>query len=157
VVKLSRTRLSHSLLLFTPETVLRWHRGLVRHKWTFPPRPAAGRPRTPADLEALILRLAKENPRWGYSKIEGELLKLGYMLGRSTIRDILKRHLCWLLGISVLKTKAFVKNSRCFYRIRWIIQSSSGDQFLDSFFLLQPPKLSAFSCPASSFSAFSLR
>ncbi len=89
--KHSRTRLSQSLLLFAPETVLRWHRDLVKRKWTFPHRPAVGRPRIAADLEALIVRLAKENPRWGYSKIEGELLKLGYRIGRSTIRDVLKR------------------------------------------------------------------
>jgi len=89
--KHSRARLSHSLLLFTPETVLRWHRELVRKKWTFPHRPAVGRPRLATEVEALILRLAQENPRWGYSKIAGELLKLGYRVGRSTIRDVLKR------------------------------------------------------------------
>jgi putative transposase len=87
----SRALLSQSLLLFTPETVLRWHRDLVRHKWTFRHRPAAGRPRIAAELEALIVRMARENPRWGYGKIEGELRKLGYCVGRSTIRDVLKR------------------------------------------------------------------
>jgi putative transposase len=87
----SRARLSQSLLLFTPETVLRWHRELVRRKWTFRHRPAAGRPRIAAELEALIARLARENLRWGYSKLEGELLKLGYRVGRSTIRAVLKR------------------------------------------------------------------
>jgi putative transposase len=87
----SRVRLSQSLLLFTPETILRWHRELIRHKWTFPQRRAVGRPHIAADLEALMVRLAKENPRWGYSKIEGELLKLGYRVGRSTIRAVLKR------------------------------------------------------------------
>src|SRR5215472_9314865 len=87
----SRARLSQSLFLFTPETVLRWHRELVRRKWTFRPRPAAGRPRIAVELEALIIRLAKENPRWGYGKIEGELCKLGYDVGRSTIRAVLKR------------------------------------------------------------------
>jgi putative transposase len=89
--KYSRARLSQSLLLFTPETVLRWHRDLVRHKWTFRHRPAAGRPRIAAELEALIVRLAQENPLWGYGKIEGELRKLGYCVGRSTVRDVLKR------------------------------------------------------------------
>ena len=87
----SRARLSQSLLLFTPETVLRWHRDLVRYKWTFRRRSTVGRPRIASDREALIVRLAQENPRWGYSKIEGELLKLGYRIGRSTIRDVLKR------------------------------------------------------------------
>lgn len=86
-----RIRLSQSLLIFTPETVLRWHRELVRQKWTFPHRQAVGRPRIAGELEALITRLARENPRWGYSKIQGELLKLGYPVGRSTIRDVLKR------------------------------------------------------------------
>ena len=87
----SRARLSQSLLLFTPETVLRWHRDLVRHQWIFRHRSAVGRPRIAVQLEALIVRLARENPRWGYGKIEGELRKLGYRVGRSTIRDVLKR------------------------------------------------------------------
>jgi putative transposase len=89
--KYSRAKLSQSLLLFTPETVLRWHRDLVRHKWTFRRRSAIGRPRIAVELETLIVRLAKENPRWGYGKIEGELLKLGFRVGPSTIRDVLKR------------------------------------------------------------------
>ena len=88
---ISRVRLSQSLLLFTPETVLRWHRELVRRKWTIPHRRVAGRPRLAPELEGLIVRLAKENPRWGYSKIEGALIKLGYCVARSTIRDALKR------------------------------------------------------------------
>ncbi|HEY7418226.1 MAG TPA: integrase core domain-containing protein [Ktedonobacteraceae bacterium] len=87
----SRARLSQSLLLFTPETVLRWHRELVRRKWTFRHQPTAGRPRIAVELEALIVRLARENPRWGYGKIEGELRKLGYRVGRSTVRNVLKR------------------------------------------------------------------
>ena len=63
----------------------------MRRKWTFRHQPAAGRPRIAVELEALIVRLARENPRWGYGKIEGELRKLGYRVGRSTIRDVLKR------------------------------------------------------------------
>ncbi len=55
----SRARLSHNLLLFSPETVLRWHRDLVRHTWTFPHRQVMGRPRIAVELEALIVRLAK--------------------------------------------------------------------------------------------------
>ncbi|HSH82272.1 MAG TPA: integrase core domain-containing protein [Herpetosiphonaceae bacterium] len=87
----ARTRLSQIVLLFKPETVLKWHRELVRRKWTFAQQQAGGRPPIAADLEALIIRLAKENPGWGYSKLHGELLKLGYDIGRSTIRDVLKR------------------------------------------------------------------
>ena len=61
----SRTRLSQSLLLFTPETVLRWHRELVRRKWTFPQRQKVGRPRIAPELEALIARLGKREPPLG--------------------------------------------------------------------------------------------
>jgi len=77
-----RACLRRCLLLVQPETVLRWHRALVRRKWTFARPRAAGRSRMAADLEALILRLAAENPRWGYSRIHGELSKLGHTLSR---------------------------------------------------------------------------
>jgi transposase InsO family protein len=87
----ARSRLSACLLLFRPDTVLRWHRDLVRRKWTFTQRPRRGRPRIDPDLEALVLRLARENRGWGYSRIHGELHKLGLRIGRSTVRDILKR------------------------------------------------------------------
>jgi transposase InsO family protein len=81
----------HSVLLFAPATVLRWHRELVRRKWTYTNRPRRGRPGTPAQTEALILRLARENPRWGYKRIHGELHKLGVTIGASTVRAILAR------------------------------------------------------------------
>ena len=87
-----RTALDQVLLLFQPEAVLKWHRDLVRRKWTVRRQPAGGRPATPAEIEALILRLARENSGWGYSRIHGELTKLGYAIGRSTVRDILQRH-----------------------------------------------------------------
>ena len=88
----TRTRLDHVLVVFKPDTVLKWHRALVRRKWTFKRRRSGGRPAIPADLEALILRLARENPSWGYGKLEGELGKLGYTSAPSTIRDVLKRN-----------------------------------------------------------------
>ena len=87
-----RTALAQVLLLLKPETVLKWHRELIRRKWTFRRQQARGRPATPAEVEELILRLARQNAGWGYSRIHGELLKLGYQLGRSTVRDVLKRH-----------------------------------------------------------------
>jgi transposase InsO family protein len=88
----ARSRLGACLLLFGPDTVLRWHRDLVRRKWTFARRSQRGRPRADPELEALVLRLARENPGWGYSRIHGELRKLGLRIGRSTVRDMLKRH-----------------------------------------------------------------
>jgi putative transposase len=85
--------LEQYVLLFKRATVLKWHRELVKRKWTFAVHSKpVGRPRTAADLDALVVRLAQENLGMGYGKIAGELLKLGYNIGETTIRDILARH-----------------------------------------------------------------
>ncbi len=76
-----------------PETLLRWHRALVRRKWaTFGRRRGPGRPPRAPEVRDLILRLARENPTWGYVRMRGELLKLGHAVAASTIQLLLRRH-----------------------------------------------------------------
>jgi hypothetical protein len=75
-------------LVVTPATLLRWHRALVRRRWTHPQR-QPGRPPTDRTLRELVLRLARENRGWGYQRIAGELLKLGFHISPSTIRRLI--------------------------------------------------------------------
>jgi len=77
-----------SILLVTPGTILRWHRRLVTRKWAQPYR-RGGRPPLAEQVVALILRLARENPRWGYRRIQGELKKLGIGVSATSIRTVL--------------------------------------------------------------------
>ena len=73
-----------------PDTLLRWHRELVRRKWTYP-RPS-GRPKIPNGKVQLVVRLARENPTWGYRRIHGELSILGIGVAPSSVWNILQRH-----------------------------------------------------------------
>ena len=86
----SRAQLS-KILIFKPQTILNWHQALVRRKWTFTNNRRVGRPPIPEEVRQLVIRLANENTDWGYDRIADELLKLGYTLDSTTVKNVLKR------------------------------------------------------------------
>ncbi len=77
--------------IVTPATLLRWHKELVRRKWSYRRQPRQGRPPIDPEVRALIVRMAKDNPRWGCVRIKGELQSLGLVVSATTIRTILRR------------------------------------------------------------------
>jgi putative transposase len=85
------SRTSWSSFIVRPETLLRWHRELVRRKWTYRRTGHPGRPPIEPDVRDLIVRIGRENPRWGYQRIRGELLKLEIRISATTVRTILLR------------------------------------------------------------------
>jgi putative transposase len=86
---LPRTR--WSCFMVTPDTLVRWHRRLLAGAWTYPHR-RPGRPPVDEQVQQLIVRLARENPRWGYQRIKGELLRLDVRVSATAIRTVLRRH-----------------------------------------------------------------
>src|SRR5580704_7937704 len=79
-------------LLVTPDTILRWHRDIIRRRWAARSiRGKTGRPATRRNIRALVLRLARENPGWGYRRIHGELAGMGVKIAASTAWEILKK------------------------------------------------------------------
>jgi putative transposase len=97
--------------IVTPDTILRWHRRLIAEKWTYIPK-RRGRPGTMKAIASLIVRMASENPRWGYSRIQGALKNLDHRVARSTIAKVLRLH-----GISPAPDRP--SSWRTFLRAHW--------------------------------------
>ncbi|MBK8977218.1 MAG: transposase [Planctomycetes bacterium] len=88
---LGRRLLASVASLVSPDTILAWHRRLIARKWTYARR-RVGRPGLLKEIRELVLRMSRDNPTWGYSRIQGELRKLGHQVARSTIARTLKEH-----------------------------------------------------------------
>jgi transposase len=89
--RLGRRRLGEVATIVTPDTILRWHRQLIAHKWTYAKK-RGGRPVVLAEIRRLVVRMAEEDPAWGYTRIVGALKNVGHRVSRSTISRILKAH-----------------------------------------------------------------
>ena len=91
---LDRNTLLELTTIVTPDTTLRWHRELVAKKWDYPDRRRnkPGRPRIHQVIVDLILQFARENPGWGYDRIQGALANVGYHISDTTVANILKQH-----------------------------------------------------------------
>jgi len=87
--KVGRKGLMAIETIVTPDTLLRWYRDLVAHKYDGSRRRGVGRPRTAVEIEQLVVRMASENPGWGYTRIRGALYNVGHEIGRNTIKRIL--------------------------------------------------------------------
>jgi putative transposase len=87
--RLGRRILAHVATVATPDTILRWHRELIARKWTSV-RSRPGRPGVQAEIRRLAIRMATDNPSWGYTRIQGALKNVGHRVARSTIAKILK-------------------------------------------------------------------
>jgi putative transposase len=88
--RLGRRILAQVATIVTPDTILRWHRQLIARKWTYSKR-RAGRPGVLPEIRRLVVRMATENPGWGYTRLQGALKNLGHRVARSTIATILKQ------------------------------------------------------------------
>jgi hypothetical protein len=118
---LGRKLLRGVACIVTPDTILRWHRQLVAKKWDYSHlRRKVGRPRTKQEVAELIVRMAKENPTWGYDRIEGALKNLGIMLSDITVGNILREH-----GIEPAPERASKTTWRTFLKSHWEVMGAA--------------------------------
>ena len=110
---IGRRALSEVASIVTPDTILRWHRQMIAEKWTHKRR-SPGRPRVMEIIADLVVRMARENPRWGYTRIQGALYNVGHRVGRTTIANIIKRN-----GIDPAPERGRRTTWSQFLRARW--------------------------------------
>jgi transposase InsO family protein len=112
---LGRKLLAEIGSIFTPDTILRWHQTLVAQKWNFSDRRRkVGRPSTPKEIQDLVVRMARENPIWGYDHIAGALANLGHDISDTTVGNILRAH-----GIEPAPQRRRTSTWKAFLKAHW--------------------------------------
>ncbi len=113
---LGRKTLTQLTTIVTPDTILRWHRRLIAAKWNYSDRRlnSPGRPPVPDRVVRLVLRFAKENPTWGYDRIQGALLNLGHQISDTTVGNILKEN-----GIEPAPKRRATTTWKTFLKAHW--------------------------------------
>jgi transposase InsO family protein len=113
---LGRRALMALTTIVTPDTILRWHRRLIAQKWDYSDRrgKAPGRPKVPDDLVQLVLRMANENPTWGYDRIQGALANLGLHVSDTTVGNILREN-----GIEPVRERKHRTAWKTFLQAHW--------------------------------------
>jgi transposase InsO family protein len=106
--------------LVSPDTLMRWHRRLVAQKWDFSKRRGPGRPGIMSEISQLIVRMAQENPGWGYTRIQGALANLSHVVGRGTISNVLKRN-----GIEPAPERSKRTTWSTFLKAHWKVLAAS--------------------------------
>jgi putative transposase len=106
--------------LVSPDTLMRWHRRLVAHKWDFSKRRGPGRPGIMREISRLIVRMAQENPGWGYTRIQGALANLSHQVGRGTVSNVLRRN-----GIEPAPERSKRTTWSTFLKAHWKVLAAS--------------------------------
>jgi putative transposase len=113
---LGRKALSQIATIVTPDTILRWHRRLVAAKWDHHEKPQPGRPQIFDEIAQLVLKMAKENPTWGYVRIQGALANLGHQISDTTIGNLLKAN-----GIEPAPDRQRRTSWKTFLKAHWAV------------------------------------
>ena len=106
--------------IVSPDTLLRWHRRLVAQKWNFAERRGVGRPGIMRHISELIVRIAQDNPRWGYTRIQGALANLSHKVGRGTVANVLRRN-----GIEPSPERSRRTSWSSFFKAHWKVLAAS--------------------------------